>query len=50
MGKLGQEETSVMIYFAPDRGVNFIDTANVCSNLDREDVWPDLRFREQLWK
>jgi aryl-alcohol dehydrogenase-like predicted oxidoreductase len=31
MGSLGQEETNAMVRFALDRGVNFIDTADVYS-------------------
>src|ERR1700733_1677241 len=31
MGNLGQEETTRMVKFALDRGVNFIDTADVYS-------------------
>lgn len=31
LGRLGQEETNAMIKFAMDRGINFIDTADVYS-------------------
>jgi aryl-alcohol dehydrogenase-like predicted oxidoreductase len=31
MGNLGQEETSRMVKLALDHGINFIDTADVCS-------------------
>jgi aryl-alcohol dehydrogenase-like predicted oxidoreductase len=36
MGKLGQDETSTMIHFALERGVNFIDTADVYSRGESE--------------
>jgi len=36
MGQLGQEETSAMIQFALDRGINFIDTADVYSGGESE--------------
>ena len=31
MGNLGQEDTSRIVNLAPDRGINFIDTADVYS-------------------
>jgi aryl-alcohol dehydrogenase-like predicted oxidoreductase len=36
MGRLGQEETNAMIKFALDRGINFIDTADVYSRGESE--------------
>jgi aryl-alcohol dehydrogenase-like predicted oxidoreductase len=36
MGRLGQDETNAMIRFAIDRGINFIDTADVYSGGESE--------------